>query len=136
MAGLPAAVISATVLAPERQRSKSARAKAAGMSSIKGDNLGRNHGSQVRRLRLCVILFAGLMNDVNVWHGFQQLWQGFQHRLVDGMRALAAAEDQKRRTSILRPRRYMEEFLPHRNPGHMAIAEVMAGRLRNAPQLH
>ena len=35
-AGLPAAVISATVLAPDRQSNKSARANAAGISVIKG----------------------------------------------------------------------------------------------------
>ena len=36
-AGLPAAVTSATVLAPERHSSRSARAKAPGMSSMKGE---------------------------------------------------------------------------------------------------
>ena len=37
IAGLPAAVTSATVLAPERQSNRSARANAPGMSSINGE---------------------------------------------------------------------------------------------------
>ncbi len=70
-----------------------------------GRHLRRDHGIQVNRLRLFVILFAGLMNHVDVRHRFHQLRQGIQHGLVDGMRALAAAEDQQRGPSHRSARR-------------------------------
>ena len=66
-------------------------------------------------------------------HRFRQLRQRFKHRLIDGVRALAASEDQQRRRRVLRSRRDAEELAPHRNTGDLAVAEVAGMFSRTAP---
>ena len=67
-------------------------------------------------------------------NAFHQLGKRIEHRAVYGMCALAAAKHQQRRPRVRQTRRHTEELAPHRNAGHMTIAEVMAGLVRSALQ--
>ena len=95
MAGFPAAVISATVLAPERQTIRSARANIPGMSSMNGKTSAGSPRAQVSRLGVIIVALAGLVDDVKPGNCSVSAGERVHHGFVDGVRALAAAEDQQ-----------------------------------------
>ncbi len=69
------------------------------------------------------------MDDAEARNSFCQSRQRFEDGGVDGVRALAASEDQQRWLRVVRPRRDVEEFATNGNAGDLAVAEVGAGLL-------
>ena len=69
---------------------------------MKGSDLSRQTRLLVRSLRVIIVALSGLMDDVNTRHLLHQFRQTLDHGLIDGMRALASAEDQQRGRSARR----------------------------------
>src|SRR5208337_4368188 len=56
---------------------------------------------RIRRLRLIIVSFAGLMDDMNPGHTLAQRSNGIHDSFVDRVRALASAKNQQARLRIL-----------------------------------
>ncbi len=143
MAGLPAAAISATVLAPERHKTRSARAEKRRHVVDELVHLGGNRNSSVSGLHFIIFTLSGLMNHVQSGQTPHQLWQRADHRLIDGARSLAPAEYQQCRRSrrIGLPGNFKKRRA-HRNSGNDCIAEMLSrlfemhGRCRDKTRDH
>jgi len=125
--GLPAAATSPTVLAPERHTSRSGARENCGHVVDERRDFRVQAGSLVSGLGVTIVAFAGLVDDVKAGNLFAQRGQGVDDRPVDGVRSLAAAEDQQRGRLVGgAARRDLEERGADRDAGDFIFAEVAA----------
>ena len=93
---MPSVVSSATVVAPARQTTRSAAWYAAPMSSMNSRTSAASARLGVARAQRGAVGRAGLMDDAQVGDGIAQRRRRIRQRLVEPVRALAAAEDEQR----------------------------------------